>query len=78
MGRALESAPEGGVLLHAVGGAGQCAPGFGGLAEEIERLRAEPDDKGNTTIDVAVTWTAMEPRWVAADRAGLAAVRHDH
>ena len=31
VGRALESAPEGGVLHHAVDGAGQCPPGFGRL-----------------------------------------------
>jgi dihydrofolate reductase len=41
VGRDLEAAPEGGVLHHPVGGARQCPPGFGGLAEEIERLRAE-------------------------------------
>ncbi len=44
VGRDLEAAPEGGVLHHAVGGAGQCPPGLGGLAEEIERLRAEPGE----------------------------------
>jgi hypothetical protein len=39
--RALESAPEGGVLDHVVGSAGHCPPGVG-VAEEIEPLRAEP------------------------------------
>ncbi len=44
MGRDLEAAPEGGVLHHAVGGAGQCPPGLGRPGEEIERLRAEPGE----------------------------------
>ncbi len=44
MGRALESAPEGGVLLHSVGGAGNARLASGGLAEEIERLRAKPGE----------------------------------
>jgi dihydrofolate reductase len=44
VGRALEAAPEGGVLDDVVGGAGQCPIGLRGLAEEIERLRAEPGE----------------------------------
>ena len=44
VGRALEAVAQGRVLQHAVGGPGQCPPGSGGLAEEIERWRAEPGD----------------------------------
>ena len=44
MGRDLEAAPQGGVLLHAVGGAGHARLASGSLAEEIEGLRAEPGD----------------------------------
>ena len=41
MGRALEAAAKGGVLDDVVGGAGNARLASGGLAEEIERLRAE-------------------------------------
>ena len=44
MGRALEAAPKGGVLDDVVGGAGHARLASGGLAEEIERLRAEPGE----------------------------------
>ena len=62
MGRALESAPEGRVLHHAVDGAGQCAPGCGRPGEEIERLRAEPGE-GDIAIGGA-TLAAEAAAWV--------------
>jgi len=42
VGRDLEAAPEGGVLHHAVGVQGNARLASGGLAEEIDRPRAEP------------------------------------
>ena len=44
MGRALEAAAKGGVLDDVVGGVQAYRLASGGLAEEIERLRAEPGE----------------------------------
>ncbi len=62
MGRALEAAPQGGVLHHAVGGAGQCPPASGGLADEIERLRAEPGEG-----DIAIGGATLAAEAAALD-----------
>jgi dihydrofolate reductase len=61
VGRDLEAAPEGGVLHHAAGGAGNARLASGGLAEEIERLRAEPGED-----DIAIGGATL-----AAEAAGL-------
>ena len=58
---ALEPAPEGGVLHHAVGGAGQRSTGLQGPREEIDRLRAEPGEG-----DIAIGGATL-----AADAAAL-------
>jgi dihydrofolate reductase len=61
VGRDLEAAPKGGVLHHAAGGAGQCPPASGGLAEEIEQLRAAPGED-----DIAIGGATL-----AAEAAGF-------
>ena len=64
MGRDLEAAPEGGVLHHAAGVRGNARLASGGLAEEIEQLRAGPAQG-----DIAIGGAAL-----AAEAAALSLI----